>query len=203
MAPGAGDISSCHLSLRNHSLFLISMATGEPSVRPWRTPPSNVELVLLELWRGPRPYPRRRRASSAWISSTVIGSPAGSPSTITTRAWPWDSPAVRYRSIRSRLLAPRCQLPLCCRPHHRGLGARRRSTALLAESPDERACRDRRPSAHPCRAPRQARLFAAGGTRGRRRSVVMQQRGVAWQFRRCPSRRRGVDDDVAVAGRIR
>ena len=33
------------------------------------------------------------------MSSTVIGSPAGSPSTITTSAWPWDSPAVRKRSI--------------------------------------------------------------------------------------------------------
>jgi hypothetical protein len=34
VAPGAGDISSCHRSLRNHSVFLISIATGEPSVRP-------------------------------------------------------------------------------------------------------------------------------------------------------------------------
>ena len=34
VAPGAGLISSCHLSLRNHSLFLISMAIGDPSVRP-------------------------------------------------------------------------------------------------------------------------------------------------------------------------
>ena len=42
VAPGAGDISSCHLSLRNHSEFLISMATGEPRVRPWRIPPSSV-----------------------------------------------------------------------------------------------------------------------------------------------------------------
>jgi hypothetical protein len=30
------------LSLRNHSVFLISIATGEPSVRPWRTPPTSV-----------------------------------------------------------------------------------------------------------------------------------------------------------------
>jgi hypothetical protein len=34
VSPGAGDISSCHLSLRNHSVFLISIATGEPIVRP-------------------------------------------------------------------------------------------------------------------------------------------------------------------------
>ena len=38
--------------------------------------------------------PARRRSSS-----TVIGSPAGRPSTITTRARPCDSPAVRKRSI--------------------------------------------------------------------------------------------------------
>ena len=31
-----------------HSLLPISIATGEPSVRPWRTPPRNVDLVLLE-----------------------------------------------------------------------------------------------------------------------------------------------------------
>ena len=34
VAPGAGDISACHLSLRNHSVLRISMATGEPIVRP-------------------------------------------------------------------------------------------------------------------------------------------------------------------------
>src|SRR4029077_4437655 len=46
----------------------------------------------------PRPNPRRRRASSALISSTVTVNPAGSPSMMTTRARPWDSPAVRKRS---------------------------------------------------------------------------------------------------------
>ena len=34
VAPGWGDISSCQTSLRNHSVFLMSTATGEPSVRP-------------------------------------------------------------------------------------------------------------------------------------------------------------------------
>ena len=55
VTPGAGDISSCHLSLRNHSLFLISIATGEPSVRPWRTPPISVSSSCSNRWRGPRP----------------------------------------------------------------------------------------------------------------------------------------------------
>ena len=53
MTPGAGDISSCHLSLRNHSVFLISIATGEPSVRPWRTPPISVSSSCSNFWRGP------------------------------------------------------------------------------------------------------------------------------------------------------
>ena len=48
VAPGAGDISACHLSLRFHSVLAISMATGDPSVRPWRTPPMQRQLVDLE-----------------------------------------------------------------------------------------------------------------------------------------------------------
>ncbi len=36
VAPGAGDISSVHFF--SHSLLAIWMATGEPRVRPWRTP---------------------------------------------------------------------------------------------------------------------------------------------------------------------
>ena len=53
--PGAGDISSCHLSLRIHSVLPISIATGEPSVRPWRTPPTSVSSSASKRWRGPRP----------------------------------------------------------------------------------------------------------------------------------------------------
>ena len=90
---GAGDISSSHLG---HSVLAISMATGEPRVRPWRMPPTRVTSSASKRMRGPRPKPRRRRASSPGdLGSTVIGSPAGRPSTITTRALPWDSPAVR------------------------------------------------------------------------------------------------------------
>ena len=53
---GAGDISSCHLSgLASHSVLPISMATGEPSVRPWRTPPMIVSSSCSKRIRGPRP----------------------------------------------------------------------------------------------------------------------------------------------------
>src|SRR5206468_13059848 len=65
---------------------------------PWRTPPRMVTSSRSNRIRGPRPKPRRRRASSSWISSIVIGIPAGSPSTTTTSARPCDSPAVRNRS---------------------------------------------------------------------------------------------------------
>ena len=102
--PGPGDISSSHLG---HSVLAISMATGEPRVRPWRMPPTRVTSSASKRIRGPRPNPSRRRASSRWMSSAVTGRPAGSPSTITTRARPWDSPAVRKRSIRANLLGGR------------------------------------------------------------------------------------------------
>ena len=49
VAPGAGDISSTHFG---HSELPISIATGEPSVRPWRTPASSRDLVLLEAHAG-------------------------------------------------------------------------------------------------------------------------------------------------------
>ena len=77
--PGWGDISSSHLG---HSVLAISMATGEPRVRPWRIPPTMVISSASNRMRGPRPKPSRRRASSPPISSTVTGNPAGRPSTI-------------------------------------------------------------------------------------------------------------------------
>ena len=44
----------CHLSgLRFHSVLAISMATGEPSVRPWRTPPTRVTSSCSKRMRGP------------------------------------------------------------------------------------------------------------------------------------------------------
>src|SRR5262245_7077413 len=87
--------------------------TGEPRVRPCRTPPVNSRSSRSNRMRGPRPNPRRRRASSAAISSIVIGSPAGSPSTTTARAGPCDSPAVRKRNmfLRFRCSAYRSAIP--------------------------------------------------------------------------------------------
>ena len=54
VAPGAGDISSFHLPVA-HSLLAMRMASGEPSVRPWRTPPSRVTSSCSKRMRGPRP----------------------------------------------------------------------------------------------------------------------------------------------------
>ena len=60
--PGAGDISSSHFG---HSVLAISMATGEPSVRPCRMPPSRLTSSASKRIRGPRPKPSRRRAELA------------------------------------------------------------------------------------------------------------------------------------------
>ena len=105
--PGCGDISSVHFG---HSVFLISIATGEPNVLPWRMPPRRAISSTSKRIRGPRPKPRRRRANWAWTAASVIGSPAGSPSTMTTRAWPCDSPAVRNLSTPTSL-RNRCRTP--------------------------------------------------------------------------------------------
>ena len=52
-------------------------ATGEPSVRPWRTPPTRVTASCSKRIRGPRPNPRRRRASSADDVVDGDGEPGG------------------------------------------------------------------------------------------------------------------------------
>ncbi len=49
---GAGDISSTHFG---HSVLRIRMLTGEPSVRPWRTPDRNSTSSRSKRIRGPRP----------------------------------------------------------------------------------------------------------------------------------------------------
>ena len=51
-APGSGDISSVHFG---HSVLAISMATGEPSVRPCRMPPTSEISSASKRIRGPRP----------------------------------------------------------------------------------------------------------------------------------------------------
>ena len=80
------------------------MATGEPSVRPWRTPGDQGDVVLLEA----HPWTTTEAEAAAGqfvlnVGSTVMSRPAGSPSTMTTKARPCDSPAVRNRSTRVNL----------------------------------------------------------------------------------------------------
>ena len=66
------------------------------------------DLVLLEAHAGPAPVARGAGGPArAWMSSTVTESPAGRPSITTTRACPWDSPAVRKRSIGPGYRPPR------------------------------------------------------------------------------------------------
>ena len=54
VTPGAGDISSCHFG---HSVLWITIDTGEPSVRPWRTPPSSSTSSRSKRMRGPATEP--------------------------------------------------------------------------------------------------------------------------------------------------
>ena len=51
-APGSGDISSVHFG---HSVLAISIATGEPNVRPCLSPPMSVISSCSKRIRGPRP----------------------------------------------------------------------------------------------------------------------------------------------------
>src|SRR5215217_3449025 len=73
------------------------MATGLPSVRPWRTPATTSARSFSIFMRPPRPCPSWRRARSRSMSSGRSCRPAGSPSTIAVRPGPWDSPAVTKR----------------------------------------------------------------------------------------------------------
>ena len=50
--PGADDISSAHFPVA-HSLLRIRIASGLPSVRPWRTPPRNSTSSFSKRMRGP------------------------------------------------------------------------------------------------------------------------------------------------------
>src|SRR5215210_7953499 len=73
------------------------MATGLPSVRPWRTPAVTVARSFSIFMRPPRPWPSWRRARSTSMSSGVNSRPAGTPSTIAVSPGPWDFPAVTNR----------------------------------------------------------------------------------------------------------
>ena len=86
---GSALITSVHFG---HSVFAISMATGDPRVSPKRTPVSRRTLSCSNFMRAPRPYPRRRLANASTTSSLVTRTPAGNPSIIATSASPCDSP---------------------------------------------------------------------------------------------------------------
>ena len=49
---GSALMTVVHLG---HSVLPIMMATGDPSVRPWRTPPSSVTSSASNFMRAPRP----------------------------------------------------------------------------------------------------------------------------------------------------
>src|SRR4051794_11813922 len=94
------------------------------------------------------------------MSPTVAGRPAGRPSTITTSAWPWDSPAVRKRSTLSIVLAR------LGRPAARGLAgcvARMAPRARVAGHGGEGSASD---EPHCERRPRMAVASSAKGGEG-------------------------------------
>src|ERR1043166_8504251 len=82
------------------SLFLTSIAIGDPSDLPSCTPEristwsASFRCVVMALWPG------RLRSSSCWIASASTASPGGSPSTSTPTAGPCDSPNVVTRNRR-------------------------------------------------------------------------------------------------------
>src|SRR4051812_39140673 len=69
-------------------------------------PPISSSSSASNAIRAPRPWPRRRRASAAWMSLLVTSTPAGRPSSTATRAGPCDSPAVSQRSMSTILPRP-------------------------------------------------------------------------------------------------
>ncbi len=108
--PGRGRVSFCPGSMlpstpirsryfSSNSVLGIVMPIGEPSVRPCRTPDRISNRSVSNRCRPPRPWPCRRRASSAATSLGEMGTSAGIPSSTATRAFPCDSPAVSMRSM--------------------------------------------------------------------------------------------------------
>ena len=102
-------------------------------MRPCRTPPTASARRPRTAGAGPRPKPSRRRAISAWISSTVISSPAGRPSTIDDERLPVRLAGRQKPKHRARLPIrspqPRCQFGLGRGTQQRRIGATGRSTA--------------------------------------------------------------------------
>ena len=79
------------------------MAIGVPSATPSTTPDkiSTISSSLRGVVR--RLCPGRRRRSSSWISSVVMGSRGGQPSRVTPTPPPCDSPQVEMRKTRPQV----------------------------------------------------------------------------------------------------
>ena len=78
-ASSAGSTGSAAMTSRHfgHSELWTTTATGPPSVTPCRTPPRISTSSRSNCIRAPRPYPARRRTSSAAMSAVVIAHPGG------------------------------------------------------------------------------------------------------------------------------
>ena len=91
-----GSMAGAH---RSASALARATPTGAPVVRPFLSPPHTWISSRSSAMRGPRPCPRRLRASSEARSSRHSSSPAGRPSTTTRSPRPCDSPLVRKRHV--------------------------------------------------------------------------------------------------------
>ena len=77
----------------SQSRLTITRATGEPRVRPPRTPATISARSCSICWRLPRPYPPwRRRRWGSMSRRASRRSPAGRPSTMTVSWGPWRLP---------------------------------------------------------------------------------------------------------------
>src|ERR1017187_5663832 len=78
---------------------------GVPVVRPYSTPERISTWSASSRWLVMRLCPGRRRSSSTWTSSRVMGRRGGQPSTTTPMPGPWDSPQVAILKSSPKVLA--------------------------------------------------------------------------------------------------
>ena len=201
------------------------MATGEPSVRPWRTPPTSVSSSTSKRWRGPAAV---AEAAAGQLGLDVLDGDgqaggqaldddherlavrlAGGEVAQHRRTGYWRAASSRppeaARLGRSaRMVAAARSSASGGRAHRRRVGAATGPQLLLEhglvdehpEPVDGRAARrPRRPAAAPSR---------AGGTRGRRRPGPARSSAGSNGSSSVPMPdRRGVDDDVGAGRRRR
>ena len=75
------------------------IATGEPIVRPWRTPDTIGHAVGLNLHAAAAAETLLPPPKLMIDGVDAIGMPAGRPVRVATRHSPWDSPAVSKRNM--------------------------------------------------------------------------------------------------------